>query len=290
MQNLPILLLLISLPTIIGCGNPEQSHSTPRDPSASNTPPPDSTGPASDTTPPVPPPEASPSELDQFEERFAGTYGLRNSVTTVQSLPLMGESNTLTLAYAIATISRDGDGFIISEKGCHVDSMPESGISTVIPDAVPRSIPTTPQPFHLWEENGEVQWSRPEKVVLMGVQLENPANDELPSSSDDGRIWDQDEDGNPGITVTVEGFVSGDIYVIQRTFSSYTGVVGDDDNFTGWVDELGQQQVIGATNPMLNQNIPTEPHPDPDQSTVQLVRLAGATTCDELIQQKDSLF
>lgn len=229
-------------------------------------------------------------ELDRLTERFIGTYAVLSTVTTVQTLPLIGESNTITHAYSLNTISRTDDGFGVSEKGCHVTSIPESGITTEISDVIPQSIPTTIHPIYIWEENGTLQWSRPEKTVLMGAMLDNPANDVLPTSADDSRVWDQDQDGKPGITVSVSGFISGDIYVVQRTINSYSGTITNDDNFEGLIHEHGEQNVLDATNPMLSQNIPTQPHTDPSLNTIQMIRVDTDTTCEQFIQQKESLF
>ena len=50
-------------------------------------------------------------------------------------------------------------------------------------------------------------WSvtRPATPTPVGIRLDDPANDVLPTDPTDPRISDDDGDGNPGVTVTVRG-------------------------------------------------------------------------------------
>ena len=67
-------------------------------------------------------------------------------------------------------------------------------------------------------ETGDGTGILPQTVAwTWGIQgMEDPASDPLPTSADDPLVWDQDEDGNPGISIEVlqpEGYR----YMVRRS-------------------------------------------------------------------------
>lgn len=230
------------------------------------------------------------SDTAELAPIFEGTYAFKKWVTTLQEVPLMGSSESVTTGWGYTQITFDGTDLWLTEHGCHVEATGMDAVSTDIPDAIPQSMVPAPVKLMVWKEGETIRWEREEAVMLVGVTLDNPLTDELPGDASDPRIFDQDEDGNPGVTVKVAGFISGDIYVVQRAINTYYGEVNDEGALMGNVTERGDQKTLGATNSMLEQSIPNEPINDPAKNQVQMVRIEPSMNCDLLMASVDSIF
>jgi hypothetical protein len=86
-------------------------------------------------------------------------------------------------------------------------------------------------------------------ALLVGLDLENPMDDELPSSLDDPRIVDADEDGKIGMTLRVSGF---DIYGAIRMIFDLEGKVFVDGAIAGYSDVSAQTMILGDTVPFID--------------------------------------
>ena len=224
-------------------------------------------------------------------DRIVGTYAIQMKIAQIQTVPVLGDLDSVSTVYSFCDVrAADGGGLEIIERGCGARSSTGDAIEVVIPQAIPRSIETEAVPLSVWMEGDEIKWSRPTVYVPVGIQLNDPENDTLPTDTSDPRIWDQDGDGNPGVTVNVSGFASGEIYVIQRQISSAHGVFDGGDQLTGYVVDRSEQVVIGASNPLLNQQIVSVPNPDPAQSTFRTSRMTEEVDCDWLLTNEAQVF
>jgi hypothetical protein len=160
---------------------------------------------------------------------------MRLSVATVQDVPVLGKQPSTSHGFAVVTIARNGGGLSMTERACHVEIVGSGSVTTTVPDAIAASIPGQPHELRAWEESGKVKWARPLVIVPVGVKLADPAKDVLPTDASDSRIWDQDGDGQPGVTVKVAGFASGDIFVVQRQANALGGDVDASGGLSGLV-------------------------------------------------------
>jgi len=213
------------------------------------------------------------------------------TIAMIQNVPILGELDNISTILGFAEVRLDDDGeLVIIESGCGATSQTGNAISVEIPPAIPQSVTPTATPLTVWEEDGVIHWSRPLFVIPIGIRLEDPINDALPTDPNDGRIWDQDGDGEPGVTVKVSGFAEGDIYVIQKQISSEHGTIDADGNLAGFVVDNSEQVVIGSTNPLLSQQVESRPNPDASLSTLASVALDGPQDCEWLTANAAELF
>ena len=203
---------------------------------------------------------------------------------------MMGASEIVTTSLGYAQVTFDGEDLWFTEHGCHVESGGDSPVEVDIPDVIARSIQPAPVKLKVWQEGDSVYWHRPETVTLLGVTLDDPKADALPDDPSDPRVFDQDSDGNPGVTVKLVGFISGDLYVVQRTINTYRGTLADSGVLTGSIEEYGEQSIMGSTNSMLEQDIPTEALNDPETNVIKMVAVDSAIDCDAVVELADSLF
>jgi len=241
---------------------------------------------------PAPPSPPAPSTLTMIEARVVGHYALKMHTANMMSLPFVGNTEQRTVSWGLVEIIRQGDQFVMTEVGCHVESKAGQSITTIIPDLIPRSIPKTEKQV-IFEMDGEdIKWSRSDVVTLIGVKMDDPMNDPMPMNADAPSVFDHEPDGHPGATISLESvFANGDIYVAQRTrVAFYDGYLNEQDQLRALVHNGGEQVVLGASTPILRQQLPTEDHPDPTQNHVQLHPIASGYDCDRLLNEVDTIF
>jgi hypothetical protein len=249
----------------------------------------------SGTTPPA---DAAPIDTDSgtsvsdaLAARVIGHYAIKSVIASIQDAPVIGKTPSVATAIGLGEIKRAGNGLTITEQGCRVELSESSVAKPSVPDAVPRSVPPVTYPLRLWQDGPTVKFVRDAVATAIGVKLANPESDPLPTSANDARVWDQDGDGNPGVTVKMSGtIVNGDIFVVQRQKSIYSGELGAGDKLSGLVRDMSQQSTIGATNELLKQAVPTTPDPDPSKSTVRFAKLSSAYDCARLVSEASTLF
>ena len=125
-------------------------------------------------------------------------------------------------------------------------------------------------------------------IELNGVRLNDPLMDALPDDTNDARIYDQDGDGFPGVTVFVSGLISGQIN-IQRTITQLSGEVRDG-KISGLVKWHVDEKILDSDQDLLKMGAPIIPNEDESRSVFELVRIPEDFSCDQLIQNAPNLF
>jgi hypothetical protein len=120
--------------------------------------------------------------------------------------------------------------------------------------------------------------SFPPLVELAGA-VPGPDTDQLPTTLDDPRVIDEDQDGNPGITINVTGLVGGSIYSVQRQVTSVAAIPVAADRFEGMLNFVSEQNVL-ASSPAsllpLYTNAKSYPETALCASTFAMVKVAEA--------------
>lgn len=159
------------------------------------------------------------------------------------------------------------------------------------------------------ESNGEylsdaktvgAAYTPPPSLVVVGADLADPENDELPTLEDKTLAIDEDDDGHEGVTLsasllTCETF--GELYVALRTVATLSGTVLTGDVIEGKADVSLDQNVIGysdeclATAVTINITIdPGSPFRAERVGKAEDLDQNGNVTCPELKQNAVALF
>lgn len=129
----------------------------------------------------------------------------------------------------------------------------------------------------------------PPDLVVLGAEVAD--GEELPTTADDPRVRDTDADGQPGVTVTLQGLLAGQLFVVYRQEVGLTGTADRAGCISGLVAGASEQIQIGASPVELEQiDLSPRPHPDASLSTFQLVPVDGQLDCAGLIAQDLELF
>ncbi|MEZ5382336.1 MAG: hypothetical protein R2754_11170 [Microthrixaceae bacterium] len=200
---------------------------------------------------------------------------------------------TLIISFGFTDFAEQDGRLIESEEFCHADQASDQPIETSISDAATQAIKPPSTPVEVTGEPGKLRVRRPGTPTPIGIRLDDPANDPLPSDPDDPRIVDDDKDGKPGITVNVkvgDGF-EGDLYLARREIFAYDMTQDGADSMVGTVTDSSEQLVIGTTNPVLaSTSAQWTQYPDKSLSPIQLKRVGDDWDCDRLMEERDELF
>jgi hypothetical protein len=233
-----------------------------------------------------PPVEPSPS--------LTGRWALRTIASRyVPATGLTTAFNTRTVSTLLVDLTQNSTSVRLNAQYCeqHAED-PDALAHVVIPESYVRSLTAFERTgtYMKGTETADVL-SLPSFVEVVGTELENPKQDTLPNDASDETVFDQDQDGNPGITIKLSGLVSGDLYVAQRQTSEMTGIALNRDRIDGHYGFTTEQTILASNPSTLKPLAEQTAIADPNlcASTFVLVRVESAANCANLLAN-DKLF
>lgn len=201
-------------------------------------------------------------------------------------LPAFGIQLSETRTILLTTIVRENGVLFSKEKTCKiVIERPEANeVQTIIPQSFVDSLSFLNRPLYI--EDNQIRYAQ--LIQLQGVHLRDPINDELPRDMEDPRIFDQDQDGQPGLTLLIAGLIEGNLQIIQRLITQLSGEI-DGNKMEGVLTWTTEEPVINGSNEILNRDVPMTPHPELKSYFVGQ-KVGSDYTCADLIREADTLF
>ncbi len=191
------------------------------------------------------------------------TWGMLQSTRSLVDNPVgSGTDTTDTRAVSLLRWTRTGTDIVWESELCALTSTEVYGTVTSFPSAFLAAFPVHERTGTLGAAETGATFTAGPFVDVIGARLDSP-DDALPTTERDSRQWDQDGDGEPGMTVHIEQSIlgGGDAYITQRTASTLVGTVLRNDRIEGYVRDFTQEQVLyGASTWWLE--IPTNNRPD----------------------------
>lgn len=199
---------------------------------------------------------------------------------------------TLIVSFGFNDFTVDDDQLIDQGSFCFSEQRTDQPIETSLSDAATQAIRPPPTPVEVDTTNGPLTIMRPASPTPVGIRLDDPTNEPLPSDPDDPRIVDDDGDGNPGITVTIQvgDDLTGELYIARREIFAYEASLVTPDRLEGTVTDDSEQLVIGASNPVFLAESNWRQHSDPAKSPIILIRVDDTWDCERLVAERDALF
>jgi len=177
----------------------------------------------------------------------SGTWLLWSETVTcvhVMNLSLEGLSERLVL---VRMEDLGGGAVGLHERTCQILQTPILGLATSIPLALVEAIPEQ----HIVALPPALAVGAPfpmqGTIELWGVQLEQPADEALPSTADDPRVYDMDGDGKPGVTLVLGDDLC-EMQVVQRGFSRWEGRIVAAHRIQGGGSSVSEQKVLHASS------------------------------------------
>lgn len=202
------------------------------------------------------------------------------------------EMKTLIISYGFTDYEPVDGELITTDSFCFSEHRSDQPISVEMSDEATSAIVPESVAVTVTETDDVVRISRPFTPTGIGVRLEDPANDPLPTDPDDPRIADDDNDGKPGVTarIVVTPEITGEIYLARREIFAYEVERQDDGSFTGHVIDESEQLVVGASDPMFITDAQWVQHPDPALSPIILIPVDDSWDCERLKTERPTLF
>lgn len=219
------------------------------------------------------------------EAAVLGVYAQRLVFSNISELPIVGKSRTVASSDRIVQLVKEGDAYQLRERNCRLRVSSDGPLKISFSDQSIQALPSTVSAVTLHEEGGVLVLTRSSQAEIIGAQLKD-LNEELPLKDSDSRVVDADKDGKPGLTASAEaGPLKGQLYMIQRSISSYTAREEAEGVFSGLLQDKTEQVIVGTSSFLLNAakgKLALTPDPDLSQSTVRFVKADEGLTCANL--------
>jgi hypothetical protein len=223
---------------------------------------------------------------------LSGTWAELKVLSDSATFPLVGGlGRTTTLVQRLAVV-QTGAALMIQSTYCAADFDNGPALATTIDPAFIRSLAPVTVEASLDPTTTPSRFAQSWSTELHGVRLDHPETDPLPTSAGDPRVFDQDGDGKPGITVhaCALGAITGDVYVVERLRTRLNGEVVSPDRIEGRVEGTVEQVILGATNALFLGSIVSRPDPVSTHSFFVLQRVNPAWTCQDIPAHRSTLF
>ncbi len=218
---------------------------------------------------------------------LAGTWRVEWVAANRVKVPILGTTTVLTRQVSLARVAAVDGGFEQSHVACSIAAESDSSFtSTTFPPGFLRSLPTKRYPLQLVDTAEGWRLAADTGPLAIGFRAELASG--LPTEVADPSVFDWDDDGAPGATVTVRAPLFGevDVYVVQASRGLLDGRVVVQDGVATGVEgafRLGDfaQHTIGASNRLFH----TTPRATfvPEQSHLWMSRVADGATCADLV-------
>ncbi len=266
---------------LAGCGSDDE----PADAAAEDTA--TSTTTERSTAPTTAPGTAGDSALPDGAEELAGRWAHFDVVAYEDDV-----MRTLIISTGFADLEvRDGELWNV-QRFCHADTVSDQDIEVSISDAATSAIVPVDTPVEVTEEDGRLRVVRPATPTGIGIDLEDPANDPLPTDPNDPRIVDDDGDGNPGVTsrIVLTEEIQGELYLARREIFAYDVIQESPDRMAGTITDSSEQLILGASNDIFLTPAQWEQIDDPERNPVIWQRVDEDWDCERLAAERDELF
>jgi hypothetical protein len=275
-----LLTVLIVAVALAACGGAADSSSATTEPAA--------TAPPTTAPPTTAPPTAASEPLAPLGAELVGRWAHYDVVAYEDDV-----LKTLIISYGFNDFT-EVDGQIVDQASfCFSEQRTDQPIRTSLSDAATQAIKPPPATLEIDVVDDVLRIRRPATPTPVGIRLDDPFNEPLPTDPNDPRIVDDDGDGKPGLTVTIEVTedLVGELYIARREIFAYEAFLIEPDLLTGVVTDDSEQLVIGASDPIFASSPANwAQHPDLAKSPIILRRVDVDWDCDRLAAERDDLF
>lgn len=230
------------------------------------------------------------SAQDAALPQIAGVWAQKFVTTSISDPPVIGEVTSRTISFQKLTVAQEGDELEVTEETCDVRVVSDqNAVETIIPRRFVSSMRPVERRARLYKRGDDVFFYAPKEWKFYGVRPSIGAK-ELPRTKSASAVYDQDKDGHPGVTIKLNGLLSGRLYIIQRSWDALRGKHLSNGQFAGRVDWHTDQIVLAKSGRIFGDMEAAKRHPDKAQSYFRMVKVAKDTSCKEIATKGDKLF
>jgi len=161
-----------------------------------------------------------------------------------------GETTTYVVSVTgLASVAQEDAAATFTFKPCRAKLPTAGGYSPTVKDSTVRAADPVEIAGTLAAGEDGVTLTTEPAALQLGVRLDDPLNDDLPTSGSSSRVRDQDQDGNPGITIDVSGW---SVYGALRVIFSLAGTLEEGNRVTGTAELEPDYAIYGDNVPFVN--------------------------------------
>lgn len=223
-----------------------------------------------------------------------GKYAHYDIVAYYGDMGLMGIFKNLIISYGFTTLEVEDGKLKITDRFCHSEQLSNQDFTPTVPDSMTQAI--IPESTYMeikYDEDGKMYLWRPETPTLLGIDYPDSDNTPLPEKikPDDPRLVDDDNDGNPGVTVFIEMMgKTEELYIARREIFAFEAYRQENGNLEGFVHDRSEQLIIDSTNFILKtQTTEWIQYEDLEKSPIFLTPVSDDYDCERLMQERDEL-
>jgi hypothetical protein len=219
---------------------------------------------------------------------------MKTVMTSTLKAPVIG--NLTTVSTTLLRVEQAVSGSTVSMKIKTCSFKIDTGSTQAqieVPDAYVNSIGERDTTGSFQSDGkGGFSLTVPTFYSVYGAKLANPDTDPLPTDKADSKVFDQDGDGHPGMTLKVTGnaLVAGDIYVVQRASYAFKGQTSASDAIDGLVTWSMEQNILDTTNIALKLLPQSTPDSDATKSYFKHRKITASQDCAAIIANASTIF
>lgn len=150
----------------------------------------------------------------------------------------------LTRTVMVVQLEAGESGLLLQRvRTCQFQQSPVLGMATDLTNKLAETIPERTMVGLLYGRTAGAPYETGLDVELWGVKMEDPFNEPVPTSADDPRVYDQDEDGLPGVTLYI-GQQRCTMAVVQRAISRWKGAVQSPTMIAGTGTSVSDEAIL----------------------------------------------
>ncbi len=221
---------------------------------------------------------------------MTGTWAQVVVHRSLSAIPVVGDVASQTTTRLLVMLSQESGLVQARAKVCGMHIEGSKLVRTSIPPALVRAMPEQLWHTRVSATEGRLELAPWSRWDVLGARLQEPSRDALPTEASDARVFDQDGDGKPGVTVAVRGMIDAYIFVTQKGWSELRPDRVTADSISGSVRWRQTQTILGASSRFLSSGPETRPDPKPEANWFSARRVEAGAGCAEVSALPASFF
>ncbi len=217
-----------------------------------------------------------------------GRWAMVETQTARVTTTTLGTVTQTSVSYYLADFSAES----FSVTLCDWLTDDETGFATTrMGNNVLASLSPLVRSYQVTADGAGFKLTTSKGYALRGVELANIETDAMPTDGANASVRDQDGDSQPGITLVVQGLITGQLYVAHRHIAELDGALESDTRISGLTDWTTEQIIFGSNPSALKDENPVAvTDPDPSKSHFVMVKVDAAASCTSIMADRETLF
>ncbi len=232
----------------------------------------------------------APASKEEAMAAMAGHYA-HYDIVAYEGETANGPLASFTVTYGFTDLVIEDGNLVAYDRFCSAEYIANQPFDTIFSDEATQAIQPPGAIVDVYQENGAWKLYRPATPTLIGI--DGDPNVPLSTDRNDPLIRDDDNDGNPGVTVKLRlfGLIDGEIYIARREIFANEMTLYSDGSLRGSIIDNSEQLVIGASLAILDTPNNPPQRRDPGLNPIILIPVSDdIDTCEELMANRESLF